>query len=98
MVMPEPLPGPHTDFWDWQLQGACRGADSSLFFHPDGERGHDRLHREQRAKALCRRCPVLTDCRAHALRVGEAYGIWGGQTESQRAAVLRSGRDGYRSA
>ena len=33
------LPGPNADLWDWQLSAACRGVDSSLFFHPEGERG-----------------------------------------------------------
>lgn len=30
------LPGPNADLWDWQLRGLCRGKDSSLFFHPEG--------------------------------------------------------------
>jgi len=33
------LPGPNADFWDWQLHSACRGLDSDIFYHPDGERG-----------------------------------------------------------
>ncbi|OBJ73005.1 WhiB family transcriptional regulator [Mycobacterium sp. 1274756.6] len=89
MAVPEPHLNPYTDLWDWQLHGACRGLDSSVFFHPDGERGTERLLREQRAKAMCRSCPVLTECRAHALRVGEPYGIWGGLSESERAQMLR---------
>ena len=31
------LPGPNADFWDWQLHGACRGENSDVFYHPDGE-------------------------------------------------------------
>lgn len=89
--MPEQLPGPNADFWDWQLHGACRGVDSSVFFHPDGERGRDRLHREMRAKTLCRGCPVLLQCRTHALAVAEPYGIWGGLSEAERHALLRRG-------
>lgn len=30
------LPGPNSDFWDWQLLAACRGEDPGSFFHPDG--------------------------------------------------------------
>ena len=37
MPQPEQLPGPNADIWEWQLQGLCRGVDSSVFFHPDGE-------------------------------------------------------------
>lgn len=75
MPQPEQLPGPNADIWNWQLQGLCRGMDSSMFFHPDGERGRARTQREQRAKEMCRRCPVIEACRSHALEVGEPYGV-----------------------
>ncbi|GAA3023749.1 WhiB family transcriptional regulator [Gordonia defluvii] len=88
MSLPQ-LPGPNADIWDWQRLGTCRGAASSVFFHPDGERGNARLRREQRAKELCLGCPVLTQCREHALRVGEPYGIWGGLGEAERAMILK---------
>ena len=26
------LPGPIADIWDWQFDGACRGADPDLFY------------------------------------------------------------------
>jgi WhiB family transcriptional regulator, redox-sensing transcriptional regulator len=81
------LPGPNADVWDWQLHGACRGMDSAFFFHPDGERGPARAHRERRAKAVCRSCPVLEPCRRHAIAAGEPYGIWGGMSESERVAA-----------
>lgn len=89
MPMPEQLPGPNADIWDWQLQGACRGVDSSVFFHPEGERGRARAQRERHAKELCRNCPVITQCRSHALAVGEAYGIWGGMSEGERDVFLK---------
>jgi WhiB family redox-sensing transcriptional regulator len=88
------LPGPNSDIWDWQLKGLCRGVDSSFFFHPDGERGQARAQREARAKAMCARCPVLEQCRRHALSVHEPYGVWGGMSESERDAMFRaSGRE-----
>ncbi|MCW4352508.1 WhiB family transcriptional regulator [Hoyosella sp. YIM 151337] len=89
MPQPHQLPGPVNDRWDWQRHGLCRGVDSSVFFHPDGERGRARLERERRAKALCRDCPVLTQCREHALTVGEPYGIWGGMSESERLQLMK---------
>ncbi|KAB1504240.1 WhiB family transcriptional regulator [Corynebacterium sp. 320] len=82
------LPGSATHHWDWQMQGSCRGADSTEFFHPDGERGQARARREARAKAICAQCPVMQECRDHALRVGEPYGIWGGLSESEREEIL----------
>jgi WhiB family redox-sensing transcriptional regulator len=78
------LPGPNADVWDWQLRGLCRGQDSSLFFHPEGERGAARAAREQSAKEICLNCPVQKQCTEHALRVREPYGVWGGMTEEER--------------
>ncbi|MFT4089002.1 MAG: WhiB family transcriptional regulator [Gordonia sp. (in: high G+C Gram-positive bacteria)] len=85
----ENLPGPNADFWDWQRLGECRGLDSSVFFHPEGERGHARLQRERRAKQVCAGCPVLIQCRTHALEVDEPYGIWGGLSEHDRNEIRR---------
>ena len=53
------LPAPVTEIWDWQLRGACRGLDGGVFFPPDHERGPARAAREQRARQLCRTCPVM---------------------------------------
>lgn len=78
------LPGPNADLWDWQLRGLCRGKDSSLFFHPEGERGAARSGREIAAKEICLNCPVQIPCVEHALRVREPYGVWGGMTEDER--------------
>lgn len=80
------LPGPVADLWDWQLQGACRTVDPSTFFHPEGERGPARRNRDAQAKAVCFSCPVLTQCRQHALAVREPYGVWGAMTEAEREA------------
>lgn len=81
------LPGPIADMWEWQLQGACRDADSRLFFHPSSERGPARINRTRNALMICAACPVLQECRRHALTVREPYGIWGGLTEEQRSAI-----------
>lgn len=89
MTLPHQLPGPNADFWDWQLHGACRGENSEVFYHPDGERGRDRARRENRAKAICAECPVMKLCRDHALAVAEPYGIWGGMSETERTVLLR---------
>ncbi|WP_062207394.1 WhiB family transcriptional regulator [Streptomyces sp. NBRC 109706] len=88
------LPGPNADLWDWQLMAACRGVDSSLFFHPEGERGAARSAREEAAKEVCARCPVRTECAAHALSVREPYGVWGGLTEDEREELLGRARRG----
>lgn len=82
------LPGPQSEEWEWQLLGACRGEDTELFFHPEGERGPRRNNREAAAKAVCARCPVMDLCRAHALATREPYGVWGGLSEHEREAAL----------
>ncbi|APU16705.1 MULTISPECIES: WhiB family transcriptional regulator [Actinoalloteichus] len=92
------LPTPVTEHWDWQLDGACRGANSRLFFHPESERGHAREKRESRAKAICRSCPVLTQCREYALTSQEAYGVWGAMGEGERRELLKSRRRELRMA
>lgn len=75
--------------WDWQLHGACRGADGELFFHPPGERGVEKERREEAARSFCRRCPVVEECRTYALDTEQAYGVWGGLTEDERREILR---------
>nr|WP_280268409.1 WhiB family transcriptional regulator [Nocardia wallacei] len=76
--------------WEWQLQGSCRGVDSAVFFHPDGERGRARADRERNAKRICRDCPVLAACREYALSAAEPYGIWGGMSEEERRRHART--------
>ena len=80
------LPGPVADVWEWQYQGACRRVDPAVFFHPEGERGPARRRRDEAAKAVCASCPVMRECREHALTVREPYGVWGGMTEQEREA------------
>jgi len=86
------LPVPVTAVWDWQMRGACRGMDSALFFHPEGERGPARADREAHAKRICGSCPVLVQCRSHALAAHEPYGVWGGLSESERVEIIRTRR------
>lgn len=78
------LPGPIADIWEWQLEGSCRAFDPDMFFHPEGERGPRKAGRDAAAKAVCMACPVLAQCRRHALEVREPYGVWGGLTEEER--------------
>ncbi|WP_116112559.1 WhiB family transcriptional regulator [Austwickia chelonae] len=81
------LPGPLADQWEWQFAGRCRTSDPDVFFHPEGERGSARRRRDEAAKNVCRRCAVLIECRAHALKVREPYGVWGALTEDERESI-----------
>ncbi len=84
------LPAPVAENWEWQIDAACRGLDSKMFFHPENERGPSRRQREQRAKQVCHTCPVVQDCLAWALRTRESYGVWGGLSTHERDALIRS--------
>jgi WhiB family redox-sensing transcriptional regulator len=82
------LPGPAAEVWDWQWRALCRELDSAVFFALDRERGRQRARRERLAKAVCAQCPVIDDCRRHALRAREPFGVWGGMTEQERRIEL----------
>lgn len=82
----EPLPAPIDTNWRWQLQARCRGMDPAIFF-PTPDRGPALCRRETHAKTICRTCPVLAQCRSHALTVGERYGVWGGLSTTERVLL-----------
>lgn len=85
MPRPNPrLPAAMLVTYEWQDRAACRDVNPELFFSAESERGISKLAREAVAKALCNTCPVRSECREHALRVGEPYGVWGGTTEDER--------------
>ena len=44
---------------------------------------------QNRAKQVCGRCPVRTECLAEALDNNIEWGVWGGMTERERRALLR---------
>lgn len=82
------LPAPVAQAWEWQRRGNCRNMDSSVFFHPDGERGPARENRAAKAKTICQSCPVIVQCRHHALTVQEPFGVWGGLDETERHEII----------
>ncbi len=87
MVNLNRLPMPILESYEWQYQGACCDLDPDLFFSPEAERGLRRERREQQAKQVCAGCPVIEQCRQHALSAREPYGVWGGLSESERELI-----------
>ncbi|MDT2006577.1 WhiB family transcriptional regulator [Rhodococcus opacus] len=83
---------------DWRRQAGCCTADLTLFFHPVNERGPQRQRRIARAKRVCAHCPVLVQCRTHALTAREPFGIWGGTSEEERNTILGRGRSRLQAA
>jgi WhiB family redox-sensing transcriptional regulator len=83
---------PISEAWEWQLLGRCRDRSGAQFFHPDDDLGRiSRRLREAAAKRLCTGCPVRPQCAAHALSVGEEYGVWGGYSENDRSLLREVG-------
>lgn len=66
-------------------EGLCGGL-SHLFFGPAAERPERRVDRERMAKSVCYACPLLDQCRETG-RAGREHGIWGAETEVERAAA-----------
>jgi WhiB family transcriptional regulator, redox-sensing transcriptional regulator len=65
----------------WVLKALCRSTDpEELFVTGKAQR---------KAAAICRHCPVATDCLADALDNQMEFGVWGGMTERQRRVLLK---------
>jgi len=70
---------------EWTARRACdEGVEPELFFPPSNAYAEE-------AKSVCRSCQVAADCLTFALaeETRQDYGVWGGMTESERAALLR---------
>jgi WhiB family redox-sensing transcriptional regulator len=68
--------------WNWRVAARCRTADAEGLFVTGA--------RQREARAICRTCPVRTECLAHALDHRIEFGVWGGMTERERRALLRA--------
>lgn len=71
-----------TGRWNWRAAARCRTTDAEELFVMGA------MQRE--ARNLCRLCPVRTECLAHALDHRIESGVWGGMTERERRALLRT--------
>lgn len=69
----------------WHEQAACKGMDPELF-HP--VRGNTVLQ-VRALRDICAGCPVIGECREHAI-LHEHHGFWGGMTEEERRAAARA--------
>jgi len=70
----------------WQTQANCRNKTHLMF----PKRYKDITYIPQ-ARALCRACPVRTDCLEYALEfpAADMHGVWAGLTPRQLAAEQR---------
>src|SRR6266567_3750573 len=82
---PAPLPAVPAPIISWMIKAACAGADPETFSAATPEA-------EAEAKAICARCPVRPQCRDYALATAQEWGIWGGLSVAERAALLDPGQ------
>jgi WhiB family redox-sensing transcriptional regulator len=88
-IMTEPRLSPN-----WR-DAACLEQDPELFFPigkpgPAAKRKSDPIAQQiAMAKAVCGTCCLAEVCLRYALTTEEQFGIWGGQTEDERRALLR---------
>ncbi len=70
----------------WMSEGNCRNYPPATFFPSDGV-GVDR------ARAICKGCPVTDKCLEYALDERIEHGVWGGCSERERRRILKRRRD-----
>lgn len=97
MRKPDRLPAPLLESYAWQDEARCRTLPVGSFFDAELARGANRREREEAAKRVCLECPVIRQCRAHAL-AAEDYGVWGGLTAHEREIIRQSQSRGVRRA
>nr|WP_206345339.1 WhiB family transcriptional regulator [Streptomyces thermoviolaceus] len=66
----------------WSSRAACTSGNAEALFADDPV--------QRAATAVCADCPVRTECLAYALDNRIHHGVWGGMTERERRALLRS--------
>lgn len=69
----------------WMAEGNCRKYPPTTFFPSDGV-GVDR------ARAICKDCPVIDTCLEYALTDRIEHGVWGGASERERRRILKRRR------
>ncbi len=67
---------------DWAARAACHESKPDELFVRGAE--------QNKAKQVCTSCSVRTECLAEALDNQIEWGVWGGMTERERRALLRS--------
>lgn len=66
----------------WRDRASCRAVDPDLFY-PSVPRDLER------ARAVCRACPVRLDCARDVLEAGDGWGVSGGLAPAERDVLPR---------
>ena len=75
----------------WMRDAACKGMNPDVFFPHDMGKP---LYTE--ALEACDGCPVIVECREHALDTGDVLGVRGGLRPKQLATMARARRKASR--
>lgn len=75
---------------DWRERALCREEDPETFFPVGRSDSAGYRITEAEALAICRRCPVLADCREWTIETRQAYGVSGGLGEDERRELISS--------
>lgn len=67
---------------DWRLHAACRDFPINRIDDVFFSTSKDGI---AEAKKICKRCPVIIDCREAGRR--EPFGVWGGLSEDERGGT-----------
>lgn len=95
IYMPPQIDAPHMHITPPRFEEPeppCRTPEhEDEFFGPEErEPYHGKRLREHRARRLCQGCPFFLDCALHGLE-HEEFGVWGGLSEHDRAALGGTG-------
>lgn len=71
----------------WMVDAECANTDPDLWFPAHGD-----LPTAERAKKICRTCPVREQCLEFALRTGQTSGIYAGYSAKSLQALRRKKR------
>ena len=76
-------------------RGLCRGKSTDWWFPPSDSHN---AYQWDKAREVCKVCPVREDCLEYALRTHSRYGMWGGLTPKERVGLYDNRTHGSRGA
>lgn len=71
----------------WMVDAACQYVDPYLWHPSKGDSPS-----AKQARAICRGCPVVDQCREYAISRGEMHGVWGALMERERRGLIAQRR------
>lgn len=73
---------------EWMSKALCIDMETDIFYNSDRD-----SNKVVKARETCMKCPVILQCRVHAVESGEKFGIWGGMDGDERKAWWRRVRN-----